>query len=92
MATAAALSAAAAPHRGHGIIERAIIATATGKRECREQATHLLTTALHTDHIIGVLMTNEEFKFGFAVRAIVLVQWHRKLPPVRGKRYNQQIL
>jgi hypothetical protein len=38
----------------------------------------------HANHIVGVLMTHEQFKCRAAVRAVVLVQGHRKLPPVFG--------
>jgi hypothetical protein len=34
-----------------------------------------------------MLMTDQQFKLGFAVRAVILVQWHRKLPPIGGKRF-----
>jgi hypothetical protein len=43
--------------------------------------------AFHTYNIIGMLMTDQQFKLGFAVRAVILVQWHRKLPPIGGKRF-----
>jgi hypothetical protein len=41
----------------------------------------------HAYDIIGVLMANQQLKLGFAVRAVILVQWHRKLPPIGGKRF-----
>jgi len=34
-----------------------------------------------------MLMADQQFKLGFAVRAVILVQWHRKLPPIDGKRF-----
>ena len=41
--------------------------------------------AFHTYNIVGVLMANEQFKFSSAIRAVVLVQGHRRFPPMNGK-------
>jgi len=43
-----------------------------------EQTTDFFTVAFCAYYIIGMLMADEKFKFGFAIRAAILVQWHRK--------------
>ncbi len=40
--------------------------------------------AFHTYDIIGMLVANEQFKFSSAIRAVVLVQGHRRFPPMNG--------
>ena len=41
--------------------------------------------AFHTYDIVGMLVANEQFKFSSAIRAVVLVQGHRRFPPMNGK-------
>ena len=40
--------------------------------------------AFHTYDIVGMLVANEQFKFSSAIRAVVLVQGHRRFPPMNG--------
>jgi hypothetical protein len=78
----AATSTASSIGRGIKITVTAVFACLPGHSKEGKQATHMLTMTLHADYIISVLMADQEFKFRFAVRAIILVQWHRMYPPI----------
>src|SRR5947207_10850747 len=73
MAAAGPATTSTTAHRWKLAIERAILTTTTHCRKHRQQATHLFTMALHTNDIISMLMTNQQFKFCLAIRTIVLV-------------------
>jgi hypothetical protein len=81
---AASASAATTPAVGRRIkvLIATIFANLPGQREDRQKTANMFTVTFGTDHVVGVLVTDKQFKFGFAVRAIVLVQWHKKLPPI----------
>lgn len=61
---------------GQGI--ESILAITMGKREDGEQATDVVALTFHTHDIVGVFVMDKEFEFRFAVRAVVLVEWHKK--------------
>lgn len=65
--TAATTAAATAIRRGVVIIIiTAIFAVLSSESKRGEQAAHLLAVTLCADHIVGVLVADQQFKFGFA--------------------------
>jgi hypothetical protein len=56
--------------------------------EDREEAANVLAVTLHADDVISMLMAREKFKFRVAIRAVILVQWHRMLPPESVNYHN----
>src|SRR5579875_63899 len=74
--TAAIAAAAAASYRAFVVITIFTAALAQEGREDGEQAAHVLTMTLRADNIVGMLVIDQHLKFGFTVRAIVLVQRH----------------
>jgi hypothetical protein len=72
-------TAAAAPRRGVSVVIVVLSAAfATEGGEKRQQAAHFLAVALCADNIVRVLEADQHLKLGFAVRAIILVQWHKR--------------
>ncbi|HEX4715157.1 MAG TPA: hypothetical protein VH164_09545 [Ktedonobacteraceae bacterium] len=43
------------------------LAALASKSKSREQTAHFLAVTFHTDHIIGVLVVDQQFKFSFTV-------------------------
>jgi hypothetical protein len=86
MATATAATTAISHWRWHLVVAGTLTGTAWGC-ENGEQAAHMLAVTFHADNIVGVLVTDQHFKFRFAIRAVVLVQWHGTLPPMGAKHF-----
>src|SRR5213080_4754337 len=81
--TAAATTTA--PHRRCYIFIASLFTILAQRSEDRKETLHLFTMAFHAYNIVSMLMAHKQFKFCPAVRAVVLVQRHRNLPPVHGK-------
>jgi hypothetical protein len=66
MATAGPTTATSA-HRRTLATQRAILTAAALSRKHRQQSTYFFTLAFHTDHIICLLMANQQFKLILAI-------------------------
>src|SRR5260370_881958 len=90
MAAAATVAAATTAHRSVHVIVGALFAAAASASKDGEQAAHLFAVAFLAHDIIGVLVADKQFELRFAVRAIILVQWHKSYPPTCGKRIQDK--
>ena len=86
MAAAATIATATTAHRRTHIIVGVLFAATACASKDREQAAHFFAVTFLAHDIIGVLVADKHFELRFAVRAIILVQWHKSYPPTRGKR------
>ena len=90
MAAAAAVATAATAHRSVHIIVGAVFTAAGRAGKDGEQAAHFFAVTFLAHDIIGVLVADKQFELRFAVRAVILVQWHKSYPPTCGKRISDK--
>jgi hypothetical protein len=76
---AAPITTGTTTSRRCGIVIQAICIATTREGEGREQTPYMFAMTPGTDYVISMLMIYNKFEFGFAVRAIVLVQWHNEV-------------
>ncbi len=81
MAAAFTAAATATRRRRQRLVVVIVRAVTAVRGEQRELAAHFLAVALCANYVIGVLVSHDQFKAGFAILAIIFVQGHRKRPP-----------